>query len=546
MFSAVVAPAETAEASEGAGAPTPLLVRLRRGLRRRAGVALLAPTAAFLAQFVALMAVGTLVWHRFTLGLDFAEYSQAFSSIGTGHLAPTCTIYGIPCVRSHFELIMWPLSLLYAVFRTSYLLLVVQAASIAGAGAAAYFWVAAWIREAGIDRRAGILLRTAVVVMLVANPFAYGSEAQDFHLEATAALFAVLTAYALWRRAVPWAVGFAAAGLLCGDIGGLYLIGVGLSGLLAGRRTWRLGAVFVVAGVVWIGLIGHVGADKGSQIDQYAYLAGRATLPAGFGAATVVLGGLLGHPGRALHVLGSRFRYFDLYLRTGGWLGIATAWGFGLPALVLLSSGLQHSTLFITQPFQQFAVTPFVAVGTAMLLGSLALAREPAVVRGVAAVRALWSERRWRVGRVGLAVVLAVAATAEAVNVSRQQTRPAIKHNSVAGIIPAGEAAELRSVLARIPGDAEVIVSLPISGRFGARRYVYLFDRPGSPIPLRSRTVVMVLDLVHTIQLASPAQDAAALAKVLQSYGGQLIASHPDLFAVEWHPDRTGGSVVLP
>jgi hypothetical protein len=503
---------------------------------------LLLPTAIFGLQFLGLLAFGTFLWHRFTLGMDYAEYGQAFSSIGSGHLYPVCTICGYPYLQSHFELIMWPLSILYFVFRTIYVLVVVQAASVTVASATAYLWLAAWLRKAAIAGLPGTLIRWAAALVLVVSPLTYGTVAGDFHFEATATMFALLTAYAVWRGANRWAIGFAVGCLLCGDIGALYLAGVGLSALLAGRRSWRLGTALIVAGVVWIGAIGYLGANKGSVVGAYAYLAGRSRLPAGFAALTVLLGAVIRHPGKVLSVLSARFGYFARYLVTGGGAGIASAWGFGVPALLLLASGLQQSTLFIGQPFQQFAVTPFVTVGTAMIVGSLLdTGAGPSWLGRV--FRATLTGRSLRVG---LGCVTATVCLGAAVYESQNQMMSSAKANSVAGFIPAGEGATLRTLIARIPRDAEVIVSLPIAGRFGARRYVYLFEGPGTPIPIRSRTVVLVLDTSHTLQLASRAQDESAIEQVRRRDGARLMAATFDVTAAEWHPSAAQGSMVLP
>lgn len=496
----------------------------------------------FFLQFLVLVAFSAFVWHRFTLGIDFAEYSQAFSSIGTGHFDPQCTICGYPYLDSHFELGMWPLAFLYTIFRTTFVLLVVQAASLAVASGAAYFWIASIVRQALPSGRTRLILQVGAASVLVLNPLVYGSAALDFHLEATATALAVLSAYSIWRGSWVGASAFAGACLLCGDIGGLYVAGVGISALLAGRRSWRAGAAFVFVGVVWIGIIGAIGANEGSVTGKYAYLAGRSTLPPGFGAAVVLLGGMFRDPGRVLHALRPRLHFIGKYLLTGGVVGVATAWGFGVPALVLLSSALQQSTLFIGEPFQQVAVTPFVAVGTVMLICAL-LSDEIRVWWLSGVVRRLGIKPTTRLVASLSVAVLGVAAAAFE---SHRQLPLSFKGNAVAGFIPPREAAALSDILAYTPDGAEVIASLEISGRFGARRYIYLFDSPGTAIPIRSHTVVMVLDTAHTLQLASGDQDAAAIAKVESQLGAHLVGVGSDVVAVEWSAPRLDATVTLP
>ena len=69
----------------------------------------------------------------------------------------------------------------------------------------------------------------------------------DFHLEAVAILFAVLLARDLAngrRRAWAWVAPL----LACGDVAGTYLAGLGLGGVLAGRRSRLRGAVMALPG----------------------------------------------------------------------------------------------------------------------------------------------------------------------------------------------------------------------------------------------------------------------------------------------------------
>jgi hypothetical protein len=138
--------------------------------------------------------------------------------------------------------------------------------------------------------------------------------------------------------------------------------------------------------------------------------------------------------------------------------------------------------------------------------------------------------------------MLAGAIVAEA-----QPIPNSFKANAVGGFIPAGEASALNRILATTPSDAEVIVSLPISGRFAQHKYLYLFvNHPPAPIPIKSRTVVMVLDEAHTLQMASPDEDAAALRYVKAHFDARIIGSGPYVQAVEWrtHPGQT--AILLP
>ena len=66
--------------------------------------------------------------------------------------------------------------------------------------------------------------------------------------------------------------------LLCGSFAAIALFGLGLSALVAGKQTRRSGLLLLAVSVGWLGLISALGADRGSGLSLYAYLAGRTTL----------------------------------------------------------------------------------------------------------------------------------------------------------------------------------------------------------------------------------------------------------------------------
>ena len=69
-------------------------------------------------QFVWLLLQSLDLYRRFSLTSDFALFYQAAHQIAAGHLYPTGTIYRTaPFFTNHFELILYPLSLLVLVDR---------------------------------------------------------------------------------------------------------------------------------------------------------------------------------------------------------------------------------------------------------------------------------------------------------------------------------------------------------------------------------------------------------------------------------------------
>lgn len=488
-------------------------------------------------QFIGLLAYSAFIYHRFTLGIDFAIYSQGVSQIARGDLNPYLTIFGYPLIKSHFELILWPIGLLQFIVRTPYLLLVIQDLALLGTGCIAFLWIYALVDSSHATRRVRRITLVAACVVILINPLTYFTAALDFHMEALGTFFAIFGAFDIWsgrrRRALIWL----ALCLLCGDVASLYVVGVGISALLS-SGTRRLGLVLVLVGVGWIGVIGALGADLGSVVSiQLAYLAGRTLLPTGLKGDLAMIGGVLAHPNRPYDVLKGRHWPIFHYLMTGGVIGFFTPWGFGVPIVVLLSSGLQATPLFINEPYQQYAVFPFVLFGTVSLLLA-------------------WSTRPERLPDPGnhastralpfAAMVLAIAALAGAFWYAGTRLPQAFHNNAVNGFIPGGEAAALRSVLRQTSADTEVISSLPIAGRFGARKEIYVYVSTDTPIPIRERTVLLVMDTAHTTQYVSTDQVAEAARYVTIRFHARQPVTGTDLRVLEWTAPSSMTSVTLP
>ncbi|HEY5251392.1 MAG TPA: DUF2079 domain-containing protein [Acidimicrobiales bacterium] len=498
------------------------------------------PVASFVfgGQFIALTVYSWFQYHRFDLGIDFATINQAATEISRGNLDPYSTIVSSSYLDNHFGLILWPIAILLLVFRSPFVLLVVQNLSLVGTGIVVFAWTSALLVSRAVAKRFAYGVLVVVVLLLLVNPLVYYSAALDFHLEATATFFAVFAAYDVWsgrhRRAWLW-VGLC---LLCGDLGGLCVVGVGISALLAGRATRRPGLLLVGAGVVWVGLITVLHANQGSLLDQYAYLAGRSTLPAGFRGAVVVLGGMIAHPGRPLHVLGNKARMIWRYLPPGGVIGIITPWGIGVPAIVLLSSALQGNTLFIGEPFQQFAVVPFVLIGSVALVTSLATAAAPLHLPSQ-----LWNSHRTT--RWLAAGILLVAILLGGVRYAHEYLRGSFTDNATMSLLPASEADALGIVLAHTPADAEVIASGDISGRFSARRHVYIYQTVKGSIPLRAMAVELVMDTAHYPYI-SGAQQVAAADLLEARFGARTVLHRDGVWELAWTESSQSSSIVLP
>ncbi len=511
---------QPAPVEAAAPAPTPTA---RHGGTGRFRTLWLVGVAAFGLQLVGLVAWSRHLWDRFDLTSDFATFSQAWSQIGTGHLDPYETTfayhyphYGYPFWQSHFELVLWPLALLRAVGLSAFSLLVVQDLALVGFGLVLFRTGLEHLGRHWPEARPGARVAGAgLLVALLVSPWTYWAASFDFHVQPIAALFAALCARDVWggrRRAWLWA----ALVLLCGDVAASYLVGLGLAALVSGRALRRQGIALVLVGVVWVVVVIAVGSGKGSSLaGNYGYLAHVA--PAGGVAATVgVLVGILGHPADVVHVLRTRWSEIAKFVTASGTLGLASPWGAGMALAVLVPNALNQSGVFIgaAGAFQNLVAVGFLTVGSVAVL-TWVLAR----TRGAVVVAVL--------GSVALAQV--VAASAHWTPRARTE---------FARVDPA-TAAQLAAVEARLPPDAEVVVSQGVIGRFGARRAVYPFldaFADGQTVPVVAPTVAFVFVPTAGLEQATPAQTAAAATLVRTELHARVVAESPQVSAFVWRP----------
>jgi Predicted membrane protein (DUF2079) len=493
-------------------------------------------------QFMGLLVYSWVQYHRFDLGIDFASVNQAATEISRGDLNPYSTILGSSFLDNHFALFLWPIGALLFVFRSPFILLIIQDLFLAGTGLLTFKWASDLLESRQTRRAAGFAILAVTAVLLLLNPLVYYSAALDFHFEATATFFAVFAAYDVWagrhRRAWIWV----ALCLTCGDLGGLCVAGVGISAVLAGKSTRRQGALYVLAGVLWVGLITALNANQGSLLDNYAYLAGRSTLPKGFRGPLLVLGGALSHPARLTDMFREKARMMWRYLPPGGVIGIVTPWGFGVPAIILLSSALQSNTLFIGEPFQQFAVMPFVMIGTVFFLTAL-MSSDVHLFHRSPAWADLWA--RYRSGRWAVVGILLFALLLGGIRYAHEYLPDSFTDNATANIITSSQAAALSTALGRTPSGAEVVSSNDISGRFSGRKYAYIYFNDTTPIPLHAGDVELVMDTVND-PYVTPAQKAAAAQFLESKFHAHTVMHRDGVWALTWRESTNRPAVTLP
>jgi len=469
---------------------------------------------------IALVGLSTFVYHRVFLGQDFATYNQAWTLIGQGHLNPYDTVYGFPFVQADFELILWPLALLHVVIPQPVVLLWVQDLAIAGAGIVTFVWITEYLERKALRRGVATGIALAALVVIVINPGVYRSLQFDIHMEPLATFFLLLAGRDLWhgRTRRPWV--WLVVVLLCGSFSAIMVVGLGVSALLAGRATRRSGVLMVAAGLGWTVLISALHANQGSGLTLYAYLAGRPTLT-GSGGVALILAGIVTHPWRVTDQLSHRLGDAYTLIKPVGVVGLASAWGFGVPVTVMTVDALNSRPDFLTDSYQNFAVFPFVLLGTVMVLVWLA-------------ERVSWG---WIASTVvgGLALVQALAyglsASPASVRWTTSQVSPAV-------------AAQLRTALARTPADAETIVTLDVMGRFCGRLWCYFFY-PGGPRPVHSRDVVFVFATPNET-LTTPAGSARAIAYVRDILHARVLVDSDGVAAFDWTPPAGTTTVTVP
>jgi uncharacterized membrane protein len=473
--------------------------------------------------------------YRVNLGVDFSFFSQAWTLIGQGHLNPPTTIRVSPYLppaappsflSNHFELIMWPLGLLYPIFHSAMVLRVIQLLAVVGTSVLIVTWSMCATVRSQLANPWRWVIPLLVTILLVINPTALATVLFDFHFESLACFFVAFAGFDLWRgrtgRLWVWIV----LTLLCGDLGGLYVVGLGLSALLAAKLTRRWGAALVAVGITWLAVISVLGDNQGSEPTvAYAYLAGRSTLSSGIRGVLSALGGAAAHPSVPSSVLWDRHVAIGHYLASGGIVGFFTPWGFGVSFLTLLTSALFQSSYWILLQFQNFAAVPFIAFGTATALIFLVTRRTRASLFRVLA---------------GVLVFVALSAGV----LTAIQTTPVVGTDRGSVIVPhvvsAAQGSALRAALAATPPDAEVIASNSIVGGFSQRSHVYelVYSSPGklARYGVHAATMVMVIDTTQNNLLTLQAKTPKVSTYLVDRYGARVLVHKGGVLMLLWHP----------
>lgn len=465
-------------------------------------------------QLACFLAWSTLLYSRFALTSDFAADNQAWFLIAHGRFDPYSTVQGYPAWRDHSEFLLWPLALLYWVWPHGVTLLWLQDLCVVGAEAVAFTWLCelAGRRQPGKD---AAWLAGAGLVLLVADPWTWWAVSYDFHIQMVAILFAALLARDLAngrRRAWVWVAPL----LSCGDVAATYLAGIGLGGVLAGRR-WRVtGVDMACLGVLATLVITLVNGNQGSGLEVYAYLTGTRSHGSSLSFGMLVKG-IVTHPLLVLRTLWAKRVDILANLAPAGLLGLVDLWVLPLMLVVLLANALYFGLEIAEPVFQNVPVYVLLPVGTVAVLGRLMMRH-----RGTALLLT------------GLLVAQAVGwAAVWAPRVPGQWLResPAV-------------AATLASIDARIPASAEVVASQEVVGRFSGRADVRALFRPAT-VNVSGLTWFVITPSVG-IEPQSTASAMALIGELAGPLRATLVTHANGVWAFRWRPPPGVHRVLVP
>lgn len=237
----------------------------------------------------------------------------------------------------HFEPILFPISLLYWLWSTPKLLLILQTV-VVGIGAYPAFWLARL-------RLRNELAAVAIAVLYLFYPAQQQAIVYDFHAVTFTASLLLFTLYFMYTRRTAWLFVFAILAMACKEEIPLVIMMFGLWSMLFQRR-WKSGAVLAGMGILWFVVATVV-------IMPHFSPTGHALLEShyankGIGATLL---DIVKHPGNALkqYVLESQHRaYLRILLAPAAFLPLFAPWVLvlALPslAIILLSSDPQYYT----------------------------------------------------------------------------------------------------------------------------------------------------------------------------------------------------------
>jgi len=450
-----------------------------------------------------LQGLGLLVWsvilyEHFSLTVDYSQYDQAWFLFAHGSLDPYSTRLQMPFLQQDGEFILGVLAPLYWIFHSGLVLSVGQVLSLVGAEVVGFTWLCDLVRRHCAERDAALLAGLGVL-LFIASPWLWWAVGFDVHLEPLVMFFAAYMAWDLSRgkrRAFAWAVPV----LLGGAPATTYVIAIGLGGVLASRRTRRMGVALTAVGIAFFLLLGLLHFNEVAANNSGSLLATARE-----------------NPFRLVQELWDRRVDIFANLAPSGLLGVAAPLIMPLTVVVVISDTLASNIAFQEPSFQNIPLYVFLPVGTVAVLA--------------------WLIRRHRRTAFGLAAVVAAQAVGWAVVWGPQTPAMWLRVSNA-------EAATLASVAARIPASAEVAASQGVVGGFSERAIVWPIFGPG-PIPLEADTW-FVITPTSAVETASQASSMALIGELAGPLHATLVTHANGVWAFRLNPSPGLRSVTVP
>lgn len=457
---------------------------------RRVGLTILA------VQLATLLVWSSFEAARHVQGPDFVGFYRAFYLISHGTLVPT------DWFQAQAVLIQWPLALLGLIWPHPITLLVVQDLAIVGAEAVAFLWICDLVAERQeVPATAYCLIGLALLAL---DPWIYWSASWDYHSEPLGTLFAVLAARDLFRGrriAALWCV----LTLMCGLVPATYLVGVGLS-LLIARRRRVVGGTVALTGVVWFELMVRLGA--GGTLSNTSTVHGTEAAVSVTSRISLLIPEVWHH---WLDVLANAM--------PAGLLGLFTAPVIGIAGVTLGENFSQGNPNALVPSFQGIPLYIFVPIGTIVAL--------------------MWLRRRFGVR---LANVLATAAVLNVVGwgaVWIPKTVPTWLRVSPA------QSEAISHIEAMIPRRDGVVASQGIVGDFAGRNHFGVFDTAPTTLPITGPYTWFVIAPYAGIETATVAQSAQLIANLARDPNAKLkYVSNASVWAFRVRASSAGASAV--
>ena len=345
------------------------------------------------------------------------------------------------------------------------------------------------------------------LLLLAANPWIWWSVSFDIHMEPVILVFAVLLSWDLIhgrRRAWLWVIPVLAAGAATAS----YVAGIGLAGVVAGRRSRRLGVAVTIVGVGYSLLLVLVHADAVVSLPRlYGSLATDGGPVPPHLSLMGLMSGIATHPQGVVETLWTKRVDIVANLAPGGLLGLGAPIVAPYMLVVLIADFLPPSLIFAQPLYQNLPLYVLVPVGTVAVL--------------------CWLIRRHRRAVLVLGCLIGAQAVGWGVVWGPQTVGEWLRVSTPAADTLAG-------IEARIPATAEVIVSQGIYGRFAGRVRAYgLYGPQRLAVHGTTWFVITPIAGVETQTLASSIALIGDLAGPLHA---TLVTRANGVWAFRWTP----------